>query len=200
MGPVSGCGGQTVKGCRGQAMDVGLVPGRSAWGCNSPPPVELTTVELSPDDSEGDTSVRIGDRPASHHRRGTRSASPFRFLLLGCTPMGRRSKSGDGGRRVMGLGLERRTRGMWGYPFPATERQSVSSGELRGVLHALQHQQAGEKMVFFLDSEYLYKGITEWSSQSCHSRRLKLHEVGHRDLWDAIFQLRQDAGALLKFI
>ena len=62
------------------------VNGRSAWGRNSPLALahELTTLESSLDDSEDDTSVRIGDRPASRHRRGTRSVSPFRFLLMEC--------------------------------------------------------------------------------------------------------------------
>ena len=50
-----------------------------------------------------------------------------------------------------------------GLPVPVTERQSVSSGELRRVLHALQRRQAAEKMVVVLDSEHVYKGITEWS-------------------------------------
>ena len=56
-------------------------------------------------------------------------------------------------------------------------------------------------MVVVLDSEYVYKGIAEWSSKwQCHSWRVKSCEVGHRDPWEAIFQLRQDAGPLLKFI
>ena len=69
-----------------EPLDDDEVPGRSAWGHNSPPALahELTTLELSPNDYEDDTSVRIGDRPASRHRCSTRRASPFRFLLLGC--------------------------------------------------------------------------------------------------------------------
>ena len=53
-------------------------------GCNSPPALahELTALELSPDDSKDDTSVRIGDKPASRHR-ATRGRCPlFIFLLL----------------------------------------------------------------------------------------------------------------------
>ena len=85
-----------------------------------------------------------------------------------------------------------------GLAVPATERQSVSTGELRGVLHALQRRRAGEKMAVVLDSEYVYKGITEWSPKwHRHSWRVKSREVGHRDLWEAIFQLRQDAGPCL---
>ena len=52
-----------------------------------------------------------------------------------------------------------------------------------------------------LDSECVYKGIAEWSPKwHRHSWRVKLREVGHRDLWEAIFQLRKEAGALLKFV
>ena len=48
-----------------------------------------------------------------------------------------------------------------GLPVPAKERQSVSQRELRGVLYALEQRRASEKMVVVLDSEYVYKGITE---------------------------------------
>ena len=43
-------------------------------------------------------------------------------------------------------------------PVPATERQSVSMGELHGFVHALQRPRAGEKMLVVLDSEYVYEG------------------------------------------
>ena len=46
-----------------------------------------------------------------------------------------------------------------GLLVPDSERQSVSRGELRGVLYTLQCRQACEKMVVVLDSEYVYKGI-----------------------------------------
>ena len=56
-------------------------------------------------------------------------------------------------------------------------------------------------MVVVLDSEYVYKGITEWSPKwHRHSRRVKSRDVGHQDLWEAIFQVRHEAGSLLKFI
>ena len=71
----------------------------------------------------------------------------------------------------------------------------MSTGELGGVLHALQRRRAGEKMIVVLDLKYVYKGIIEWSPKwHRHSWRMKSREVGHRDLWEAIFQLRQDAG------
>ena len=47
-------------------------------------------------------------------------------------------------------------------PVPETE-QSVSQGELRGVLHALLLRQGSVLVV--LDSEYVFKGITEWSAK-----------------------------------
>ena len=53
-------------------------------------------------------------------------------------------------------------------------------------------------MVVVLDSEYVYKGITEWSVK-WHRQgwRVKNREVGHRDLWEQIFLLRWEAGSLL---
>ena len=47
----------------------------------------------------------------------------------------------------------------------------------------------------------MYKGIIEWFPKwHRHSWRVKSREVGHPDLWEANFQLRRDAGALLRFI
>ena len=61
-----------------------------------------------------------------------------------------------------------------------TERQSVSKGELCGILLALQHRRAAEKMVVVLNSEYVYKGTTEWSLKwHRHSWRVMSREVGH---------------------
>ena len=83
-----------------------------------------------------------------------------------------------------------------GLLVPVMERQSVSRGELRGVsrgelrrvLYALEWRRAAEKMVIVLDSEYVYKGITEWSPRwQRHGWRVKSREVGHRDLWEANF-------------
>ena len=88
-----------------------------------------------------------------------------------------------------------------GLPVPVTEPQSVSSGELRGGLYALEQRRAAAKMVIVLDSEYVYKGITEWSPRwQHHGWRVKSREVGHRDVREAIFCLRQSARALLKFV
>ena len=46
---------------------------------------------------------------------------------------------------------------------PEGERQTVSRGELRGVLHALLYRQAEEQLLAVMDSEYIFKGSTEWS-------------------------------------
>ena len=59
-----------------------------------------------------------------------------------------------------------------GAPVPIHERQSVSRGELRGILYALERRQAREKMVVILDSEYVSKGVTEWSVK-CHGWRVQ---------------------------
>ena len=78
---------------------------------------------------------------------------------------------------------------------PAHERQSISRGELRGVLRALQDRRPGERMVVVLDSEYVYKGVVEWSPKwRRHAWRCSTGEVGHRDLWEAILWLRESAG------
>ena len=78
---------------------------------------------------------------------------------------------------------------------PVGERQSVSRGELRGVLHALLHRSPGERLVVVLDSEYVYKGIVEWSPKwRRHGWRTTGREVGHRDLWETILWERERAG------
>ena len=83
----------------------------------------------------------------------------------------------------------------YGAPVPTPERQSVSRGELRGILHALRVRQPGEKMVVVLDSEYVYKGALSWSPKwKRHGWRTSTGEVGHRDLWEAILELRELGG------
>ena len=43
-------------------------------------------------------------------------------------------------------------------------------------------------MVVVLDSQYVYKGMTEWSVKwHRHGWRVKNTEVGHRDLGDRFF-------------
>ena len=50
-------------------------------------------------------------------------------------------------------------------------------------------------MVVVLDSEYVYKGVVEWSPKwRRHAWRCSTGEVGHRDLWEAILWLRESAG------
>ena len=78
---------------------------------------------------------------------------------------------------------------------PEDERQSVSRGELRRVLHALLQRRAGERLLVVMDSEYVFKGITEWSVKwQRHSWRTASGEVGHRDLWEQILWERERAG------
>ena len=48
---------------------------------------------------------------------------------------------------------------------PLGEKQSVSRAEIRGVLHAARSRRWEEHMVVVLDSEYVFKGITQWSSK-----------------------------------
>ena len=56
-------------------------------------------------------------------------------------------------------------------------------------------------MVVVLDSEYVFKGITELSIKwHRHSWRIKSKEIGHRDLWETIFSLRREAGSLVQFV
>ena len=63
---------------------------------------------------------------------------------------------------------------------PEEERQRVSQGELRGVLHALLHRRVGERLLVIMDSEYIFKGITEWSvNWRRHSWLTVSGEVGH---------------------
>ena len=65
----------------------------------------------------------------------------------------------------------------------------------------MEHRQAHEKMVVILDSGYVHKGVTEWSVKwHWHGWRVKSKEVGHRDLWETIIQLRREAGSLVQFV
>ena len=68
----------------------------------------------------------------------------------------------------------------FGIVVPLAERQSVSTGELRGVLYP-----AIERIVVVLDSEYVHKGITVWSEKWWRNGwRVKTKETGHRDPWE----------------
>ena len=78
---------------------------------------------------------------------------------------------------------------------PESERQSVSRGEPRGVLHALLHRRSGERLLVVLDSEYVFRGITKWSVKwRRHDWRTASGEVGHRDPWEQILWERERAG------
>ena len=82
---------------------------------------------------------------------------------------------------------------------PAHKRQSISRGELRGVLHAMLSREAGERMVVVVDSEYIFKAITVWTDKwKRHGWRTSSGEVGHRDLLEHIDWLRGQAGDKLQ--
>ena len=62
----------------------------------------------------------------------------------------------------------------------------------------LQRQQ-GERLVVVLDSEYVYKGITQRSEKwRRHGWRTSSGDVGHRDLWEHILWLREGVGNQLQ--
>ena len=83
--------------------------------------------------------------------------------------------------------------------MPGHERQSISRGELRGVLHAMLSRVEGERMVVVVDSEYIFKAITMWTEKwKRHGWRTSSGEVGHRDLWEHIDWLRGEAGDKLQ--
>ena len=56
-------------------------------------------------------------------------------------------------------------------------------------------------MVVVLDSENVFKGVTEWSIKwHWHGWRVKSQEIGHKDLWEAFSSLRREVGLLLQFV
>ena len=82
---------------------------------------------------------------------------------------------------------------------PLGEKQSVSRAELRRVLCAVRGRQWGERMVVVLDSEYVYKGITQWSNKwQRHQWRVSGKDVEHKDLWIAVVAERELAGDRLQ--
>ena len=82
---------------------------------------------------------------------------------------------------------------------PLGEKQSVSRAEMRGVLHAVRSRRWEERMVVVLDSEYVFKGITQWSSKwQRHQWRVSGREVEHKELWMAVLAERELAGDRLQ--
>ena len=82
---------------------------------------------------------------------------------------------------------------------PLGEKQSVSRAEIRGVLHAVRSRQWEEHMVVVLDSECVFKGITQWSSKwQRHEWRVSGREVEHKELWMAVLAERELAGDRLQ--
>ena len=106
-------------------------------------------------------------------------------------------KGVDAGRYGVWYGLHHH-RNFFAH-VPAYEWQSISRGELQGLPHAMLGGVQGEHMVVVLESEYVYKGITIWSN-NWHRYWWKISsgEVGHRDLWEHILWLCDEAGELLQ--
>ena len=106
---------------------------------------------------------------------------------------------GEGWTVVYTDGSAERVKGWWqaGYGawFGAGSARNVGARvlmwELRGVLYALPERPGGGgHMVVVLDSEYVFKGVIEWSPKwKRHSWRSKSTEIGHQDLWQEIWQL-----------
>ena len=81
--------------------------------------------------------------------------------------------------RIRGLFGEESERN-FSSPVPTDERQSISRAELQGVLQALRTRRGTERLVVILDSEYVYKGVTEWSIKwARHGWRSSGREIGN---------------------
>ena len=60
------------------------------------------------------------------------------------------------------------------------------------MLQALLHRRQGERPLVVMDSEYIFKGITQWSAKWWrHAWRTASGQVGHRDLWEQILWERR---------
>ena len=82
---------------------------------------------------------------------------------------------------------------------PLGEKQSVSRAELRGVLHAVRSRRWEERMIVVLDSEYVFKGITQWSRKwQRHQWRVLGKEGEHKELWMSVLADRELAGDRLQ--
>ena len=63
------------------------------------------------------------------------------------------------------------------------EDQTNNWGELRAAFYALSRQPAGKPLHMVVDSEWVYKGVTEWGVVwQCHQWRTATGDVAHRDL------------------
>ena len=61
------------------------------------------------------------------------------------------------------------------------------------------HRRPGERMVVVMDSEYVVKGIMEWSPKwRRHGWRASGGVVGHKDLWEQILWERERVGEELQ--
>ena len=67
------------------------------------------------------------------------------------------------------------------------------------MLHAILGRVQGERMVVVLNPEKVYKGITIWLDKwRRHGWKTSSGELGHRDRWEHILWLREEAGDLLQ--
>ena len=63
------------------------------------------------------------------------------------------------------------------------------------INYALAPWRPGERLAVVMDSEYVFKGIMEWSPKwRRHGWRTASGEVGHKDLWETILWERERAG------
>ena len=60
-------------------------------------------------------------------------------------------------------------------------------------------RQQGEQLIAVLDSEYRYRGNVGWSAKwRRHGWHTFTGEVGHKELWEQILWLQEQAGALVQ--
>ena len=81
------------------------------------------------------------------------------------------------------------------------EDQTNNRGELRAVHYALLRQPAGKPLHRVVDSEWVYKGVTEWGAVwRRHQWRTATGDVAHRDLWEPSLDLVQKRGDLFSIL
>ena len=79
--------------------------------------------------------------------------------------------------------------------MPEEERQSISRAELRAIVRVLADKEMAKPLHVVLDAQYIYKGITEWLPQWVSQGWLGASgPVGHRDLWEFIYETIRKLG------
>ena len=75
------------------------------------------------------------------------------------------------------------------------EDQTNNRGEFRAAYYALSHQPAGKALHMVVDSEWVYKGVTEWGEVwRRHHWRTATGDVAHGDLWEPFLDLVRERG------